>query len=212
MIGEENKMEEQVPEKQGKKVDETMGNGESEKVEKTGENKQEVKGVEENKEEKKKSESTGKPEEKKDDKKTKKQEIKPKENAKIDVKSLALSPKYCFAICKMIKGKTPEQAVERLDLVIKEKKAVPMKGEIPHRKGEGMMSGRFPKKASLEIIKLLKQLSANALVNGIENPIITIAKADRAPRPFRKQGRRAKRVHIYLEVKNKLEKENVKAN
>jgi len=42
------------------------------------------------------------------------------------------------------------------------KKAVPMKGEIPHRKGIG--TGRYPVKASAFFIKLLKNFIKSTAV------------------------------------------------
>ena len=72
-----------------------------------------------------------------------------------------------------------------------------MKGEIPHRKG--MMSGRYPKKSAEYFIKLLKTLSANANVNGLESPVISKAIANLASRPYSKFGRvRKKRTHIQI--------------
>ena len=43
----------------------------------------------------------------------------------------------------------------------------------------------------------------NAIVAGIENPVIAIAKSDRAAAPFRRGGRKAKRCHVYIEIRNK---------
>ena len=41
------------------------------------------------------------------------------------------------------------------------------------------------------------------VVNGIEDPVIVIARADKAARPFRRGGRKAKRTHVYLEARQK---------
>jgi len=113
--------------------------------------------------------------------------------------NLSISKKHAIAICDMIRGKKIETAIAELGLVVKMKKAVPMKGEIPHRKGKGMMSGRYPINASKEIINLLKGLDANARVLEINNPKIIMAKADRASRPYRRGGsRRFKRTHVLL--------------
>ena len=136
-----------------------------------------------------------------------------KDSAFVNARSLRISSKYCFAICKVLKGKSPEQAIEVLENVVKMKRAIPMHGrEVAHQKGAGMAGGRYPQKASLEIINLLKQLKANADVNGVENPVIVIAKADKASRPFRRAGRKAKRAHVYIEVKDKAELEKQKAS
>ncbi len=162
-----------------------------------------------------KSEKDTKKEDKKQekvDKKETKQEIKPKSKAVVNGKALPISSKDSFAICKMIKGKTPERAVELLELVIKKKKAVRMYNrEVPHRKGN-IMSGRFPVNAAKAMIDLVKQLGANSNVNQIDNAIIFIAKADKASRPYKKEGKRAKRTNVYLESrdKNKVKKESKK--
>ena len=88
-----------------------------------------------------------------------------------------------------------------LSEVIRMKKAVPMKGELPHRKG--MERGRYPVKASAQFIKLLKQLSANASVNELDIEKGKIeCKADRASRPYKRFGReKFKRTHVTLKLK-----------
>ncbi len=152
-------------------------------------------------EKKSNNESETEKETKKEDKKS--QETKPKDKAIVRGRSLRVSSKHCFAICKILKGKTPDRAIEILEKVIEGKQPIIMKGEVAHKKGKGIAGAKFPKKASIAIIHLLKQLKANAMVNGIEHPVITIAKADKAPRQFRRWGRKAKRTHVYLEVKDR---------
>lgn len=116
--------------------------------------------------------------------------------------NLAISPKYSGFVCRVIRGRNPEWAIKRLEDVLKMKRAIPMASlEVPHRKG--MAGGRYPLSSCTEIIKLLKQVSANASVAGIENPIITIAKADKSQGPYKRGGVRAKRAHIYIEVRDK---------
>ena len=88
-----------------------------------------------------------------------------------------------------------------IEVIIK-RKAVPMKGEIPHRKGK-IMSGRFPGRAAEHFIKALKGLSGNANQNDIEEPIITKAVANIGARPFGKSGMRKKRSHIKIIVTEK---------
>ena len=96
-----------------------------------------------------------------------------------------------------------------LEEVSSKKRAVPMKGEIPHRKG--MMSGRYPKKAAQHFIKLLKSLSGNVNVNELENPIITEAVANIGLRPYGRFGRvRRKRTHVKIIAKEKISKEGKK--
>jgi len=149
--------------------------------------------------------------EKKETKKAK--EIPKKDVAIANGYSLKISPKQSVYVCKIIRGKSPEAAINRLQAVIDEKRPVPMAGlEVGHKKGKGLAGGKFPKNACKEIMEIVKQVSANAVVNGIENPIITIAKSDRASAPYRRAGQKAKRTHIHIEVKEKVKlvKENKK--
>lgn len=118
--------------------------------------------------------------------------------------SLRISPKYSFAICKVIRGKSPESAIIRLEEAVSGRRAIPMAGlEVGHKKGRGMSGGKFPKKACSEIITLIKQASANAVINGIENPIISVAMANQASAPYKSGGRKAKRTHVHLEVRDR---------
>lgn len=138
-----------------------------------------------------------------------KKEVVKKEVPKKDVAvargvGLRISPKQCIYVCKMIRGKSPDAAVSRLQDVIDEKRAVPMAGlEVGHKKGKGLAGGKFPKNTCMAVMDVVKQAAANAIVVGIENPVIVIAKSDRAAAPFRKGGRKAKRCHLYLEIRNK---------
>ncbi|MBR9701577.1 hypothetical protein GOV13_01505 [Candidatus Pacearchaeota archaeon] len=126
-----------------------------------------------------------------------------KEEVVVNGKSLHISTKYAMAICKFVKGKKIDKAIEDLEMVVVKKKAVPMKGEIPHRKGKGMMSGRFPKKASENFIMLLNSLKSNANNHGVEDPIIVEAVANMAQRPFASGGKRKKRTHVTIKAREK---------
>ena len=108
-----------------------------------------------------------------------------------------------MAICKFIKGKTIEDAQKYLEEVTRVKKAIPMKGEIPHRKGK-MMSGRFPVNAAKQFIVLLKSLAGNSTMNSIDDPVIVEAIANKAPRPYGRFGSwQRKRTHIKLVAREK---------
>ena len=151
-----------------------------------------------------------KPEKEKiEEKKVEKKEVKVKEIPKKDVAvangySLRISPRQSKYVCRTIRGKSPEAAIARLQDVIDEKRPVPMAAmEVGHKKGKGLAGGKFPKNACRAIMEIVKQAGANAVVAGIENPVITIAKSDRASAPFRRAGRRAKRTHMHIEVKDK---------
>lgn len=121
--------------------------------------------------------------------------------------NLPISTKYSSAVCKFIKGKTIDEAIEELEKVVMKKKAVPVKGEISHKrgiKGVASGSGKYPVKVAKNFLHLLKSVSANAVVNEIENPIIIEAVANIASRPYGRFGSvRRKRTHVKITVKEK---------
>ncbi len=135
-------------------------------------------------------------------KKVTKKKVK-KSKAVVNSHSLPISTKKSVGVCKFIKGKKISEAIQDLEQVSKGKKAVPLKGEIPHRKGK-IMSGRFPKKAAGEFITVLKGLAGNSIVNGIEDPIIVEAIANMASRPYGRFGAtQKKRTHLKIVAKDK---------
>ena len=111
----------------------------------------------------------------------------------------SVSTKHSMAICNFIKGRNLDYSIKFLEDVIAMKKAVPMKGEIPHRKNIG--PGRYPVKAAAFFIKLLKNLKSNAAAHNLDiNKLVIHARADRASRP-RKPGkyhRIFKRTHLEI--------------
>ena len=145
-----------------------------------------------------------------------------KYEAVVNARSLPISLKHSVAICKFIRGKKISQAVNDLEKVIAEKMPVPMRGEIPHRKGKitskASGSGRYPKNAAKEFIKLLKSLSGNVTANKLEDLSddlrIKIASANLASRPFGRFGSwRRKRTHVTLKIiVPKKKKHEVKSN
>ena len=167
----------------------------------------EFKKAEETKITKEKTPETSVKEEKKQKVPEVKKQIIKKEFAIANLMGVPVSTLDAIYICKFIKYKTIEKAISDLEEVIKKKKPVPMKGEIPHRRGKGMMSGRFPINASKEFILILKGLKGNSIVNGLENPVISEAIANFAPRPFGRFGSiRRKRTHIKLVARDKRQK------
>ncbi len=131
-----------------------------------------------------------------------------KSEAIIRVRDVPISTKHSAAICKFIRNKKLGIAIEELERVIKLKKAIPMKGEIPHKHGKGMMAGRYPVKASENFVKLLRSLASNAAYNGLEDPVIVKAVANLGSRPYGKFGAvRKKRTHLEIIVKDKVKKE-----
>ena len=116
---------------------------------------------------------------------------------------MKVSLKQSMAICNFIKGKKIDAALRELDEVMRMKRAVPMKGEIPHRKGG--FAGRYPIKAAYVFIKIIKSLSANASAKGLDTEKIRLfASANKASRPHRTgkySGRKFKRTHIFVSAK-----------
>jgi len=145
---------------------------------------------------------------KKEDKKKKETPKIKKNEAVVNGSSLPISTKDSIFICKFIKYKKIENAIADLEQVLLHKKAVPMKGEIPHKKGKGMSSGRFANKAVGYFIRLLKSLQANANANDLNEPIIVEAVANFASRPYGKFGRvQKKRSHVKIKA---IEKKLIK--
>jgi len=133
-------------------------------------------------------------------KKTEKRQIVKKDKAIVNGNDLGISKKHSMAICDYIRGKQIENMIADLEKVVSLTRPIPMRGEIPHRRGN-IMSGRYPVNASKVFIKLLKTLNANCSVNGLENPRITVAIANDASRPFKRGGSmRFKRTNVHLEA------------
>lgn len=150
---------------------------------------------------------------KKIDESKKEKKVKVKKNFAIaKANNLPVSTKKAVAICKIIKGKHPKEAISIMEQVIKLKKSIPMVGEIPHRKKSHRLSkhaqGRYPAKPAKYFVKVLKQAIANANQVGLEEDklYIYIAKADKGStlyRPGRFWRRRFKRTNLYIEIRER---------
>ena len=125
----------------------------------------------------------------------------------VNGKNLSIGRKHAVAISNYIRGKDVDRAIYLLEEVTKFKRAIPMKGEIPHRKG--MMSGRYPVKGVKIFITLLKSLKSNAIAKELELEKCKIfIIANRASRPYRRFGQgRFKRSHVTIKLI-----ENIKNN
>jgi ribosomal protein L22 len=141
-----------------------------------------------------------KTEEKKTEKKPEKSNKPKKNEAVVNGVNLSMGIKHAVAICNYIRGKDIDTSIKMLEEVEKYKKAIPMRGEIPHR--HGMMSGRYPIKATGIMIKLLKSLKSNAIQNELELEKFKIfAMPNVSARPYKKFGRgRFKRAHVTLKL------------
>jgi large subunit ribosomal protein L22 len=126
-----------------------------------------------------------------------------KEEAIAKSNKLPISKKHATYICNFIKGKKIDESIFQLNEVLKFKRAIPFKGEIPHRKGKGIMSGRYPIKAVQNMINILKALKGNVIVNGmdLEKIRIYIATSSWSSRPLRRGNRKSKRTNVILKAK-----------
>ncbi len=193
MVEKNNKVKGKVKKKESEKKEKQIEKDINVEVE--GEKKDELKESEKNEGEKKLEEQ--KLAVKEETKKIEKESKSEKKYVFVRGLSLPISKKHAVAICRFIKGKRIEIAIREIEEVVKGKKAIPMKGELPHRKG--MERGRYPINAAGVFIKLLKSLDANTNINNLGEVYISVAKADKASRPYRRFGsRRFKRTNVIL--------------
>jgi ribosomal protein L22 len=149
-----------------------------------------------------KKDNDAKVEAKKEEKNVQKKVAK-KEEAVVVSWNLPLSLKQGMAISRFIKYKKIDVALKDLDEVIALRKAIPFSGEIPHRKGKGMMSGRYPVDACKLFKNILKSLKGNCIANGLDldTTQIYFASVNWASRPFKRGGRKAKRANVEVKAK-----------
>lgn len=138
-----------------------------------------------------------------EEKKEQKKPIVKKDEAMAITNNAPISKKHSMYICSFIKNKPIDIAISQLEEVLKFKRAIPFKGEIPHRHNPGMMSGRYPINASKFFIQFLKNLKGNAIVNGLDvsKSRIYFASATWASRSAKRGGARFKRAYIVLKVR-----------
>lgn len=90
--------------------------------------------------------------------------------AKVIGRNLSISTKQTIEIANLIRGKNLVKTKELLERVIKKEKAVPYRRfnmDTGHRKGN-VGPGRYPVKASKEMLMLLNSLEANAQNKGLD--------------------------------------------
>ena len=107
--------------------------------------------------------------------------------ARANGKELPISPRHSIEICRAIKGMPVKDAIEFLEDVMDRRRAVPFKrhtGGVPHRKGKGLASGRFPKKAARAILRIVEQARNNAEFKEISGDLRIIHAAAHRGRPW----------------------------
>jgi large subunit ribosomal protein L22 len=122
--------------------------------------------------------------------------------------SLPISSKTSREICNKIKGMKVSSAKDFLSRVVLLKEPVPYKrynSNVPHKTVIG--PGRFPSRASVSILEILKSAEANAQFKGlsINNLFVKHISAQRAGKTMR-YGRnryRAKRTNIEIVLEEK---------
>lgn len=129
--------------------------------------------------------------------------------ARVLGRALPISFKQSVEICSMMRNRDLSYAKDILSKVIEHKKAVPFRRfrhNIGHKTKIG--PGRYPEKASNEILKLINSVEANAQFKGLNtsNLVITHINANEAGkvmRAGRKRSRRAKRTNVEIVIQEK---------
>ena len=105
----------------------------------------------------------------------------PATTAKAMAYEINVSPKHCVEILRQLRGMKVVRAKTYLEHVIEKTESVPFKRfarNVGHKRHQtGWASGRYPVKASKEILKLLKHAEANAEYKGLEPENMSIVHA-----------------------------------
>ncbi len=131
--------------------------------------------------------------------------------------NLGISRKFAVEIGRFIKGKKLSRAKILLEGVIVQDVAVPFTKynfDLGHKRGS-VGPGRFPVKASKEILYLIKSAEMNAINKNfdIENIYVNnilVGKGSTTNRGGRARGRQAKRTHIEIILEEKEKKQEDK--
>ncbi|MEM0202481.1 MAG: 50S ribosomal protein L22 [Archaeoglobaceae archaeon] len=93
---------------------------------------------------------------------------------------IPMSFKHAVEICRELRGKKIPQAMSFLEGVIAMRIPVPMrkyKKKVAHKNIPGWYAGRYPQKAAKEILKVIKNLKANAEYKGLNADELIIVHA-----------------------------------
>ena len=126
--------------------------------------------------------------------------------------ALPISFKQSVEVCNFIKNKNVSDAKKILQNTIDKKFAIPFRRynhDLGHKKKMG--PGRYPEKVSIEIIKLIEDVEANAQFKGLNTANLVIAHisahlAGKAWHYGRQSRRRMKRTNIEICVEEKTKK------
>lgn len=121
--------------------------------------------------------------------------------------SLPISTKHSVEVCAALRHKTVEQAKKILEQVIAGKRAIHFGRRfhsVGHKKNVG--AGRFPKKACMEILKIIKSAETNAQYKGLNTAelVISCINAHKSKRMrYGRRRREGKSTHIEVIVEEK---------
>ncbi len=94
---------------------------------------------------------------------------------------MPISFKHAVEICRFIKGRKISEAKKILEEVIALKRPIPFKRykkKVAHKNIDGWYAGRYPQKACKYILKILKNLEANAEYKGLDVDKLVIVHAE----------------------------------
>jgi len=94
---------------------------------------------------------------------------------------MPISFKHAVEICRFIKGRKISEAKKILEEVIALKRPIPFKRykkKVAHKNINGWYAGRYPQKACKYILKILKNLEANAEYKGLDVDKLVIVHAE----------------------------------
>lgn len=93
---------------------------------------------------------------------------------------MPVSFKYAMEICRVLRGKKIPQAMKFLEEVVELRTPVPLrkhKKKVAHKNISKWYAGRYPKKTASYILKVLKNLKANAEYKGLNAEELVIVHA-----------------------------------
>ena len=126
--------------------------------------------------------------------------------AKAVGKNMKISWKDCTEIGRFIRGDDVEKAENKLERVIEKELAVPytkFNSDAGHRSGGG--PGKYPEKASKEVLELLRSAVSNAENEGLNKEQLEIQNmiTNKGPKfrtPKRHRGQEMKTAHVTIIV------------
>jgi large subunit ribosomal protein L22 len=135
------------------------------------------------------------------------QESDPDTTSRALIKDSDISPKHAVELCRFVRGRKVNVALQYLDEVIALRRPVPFKRfnkQVTHKRGIG--PGRFPVKAARVVKKAIEEAQHNAEYKGLDSDSMRIQTISShrgqaynffRPRAFGKSGQwKRERVHI----------------